>query len=286
MLLEDGIVTREVISHTTVILLGRDWYDGTDAHRRRWVATLHGGETRATVVRDGSLGRGIRAAIALGRAHIATGTDHLVFLWLLLLSATGRGRSPVRRILAMVTAFTVGHSITLAAQALGGVHAPARWVEPAVALTILASALSLFRDRPSHRAPRESWLAAGFGLVHGLAFASALTEQELGPRALRWTLFGFNLGVELEQLVVVALVAPWLLLIGASRWRRGFVRLGATLGVIAGAGWLIERAFHRAVATSAWLDRAAAHPLIVVLVLAAVALLARMGPPSAHADAS
>ncbi|TAJ11203.1 MAG: HupE/UreJ family protein [Planctomycetota bacterium] len=131
-----------------------------------------------------------------GVLHILTGWDHLCFLLALLVASRG-----VRALLWTITAFTLAHSITLALAALDVLRVPSSWVEPAIALSIAyVAALNLWWRRP--RAP---WTEAlGFGLIHGLGFAGLLSELLLDePQKLR-VLIGFNLGVELGQIAVVA----------------------------------------------------------------------------------
>ena len=157
----------------------------------------------------------------LGVAHILTGADHLAFLAALLLAAAVRGRRPahaaspgesIRSAAAIVSAFTVAHSITLATQVLRPGTLPTRWVEPAIAFSVAVVALENLLPRP----PRARWaLVFAFGLVHGLGFASALREIGLPRRGLVLALVSFNVGVELGQLLVVALALP--LLVAAAR---------------------------------------------------------------------
>ncbi|HEX6901862.1 MAG TPA: HupE/UreJ family protein [Thermoanaerobaculia bacterium] len=153
-----------------------------------------------------------RTYLLLGVEHILLGIDHLLFVLGLLLLVKGR-----RRILATVTAFTVAHSITLAAAALGLVHVPQQPVEAAIALSILFVASEIARSegkalRPAARDPRSPTLAArwpwgvafAFGLLHGLGFAGALAEVGLPQNAIPVALLFFNIGVELGQLIFIA----------------------------------------------------------------------------------
>jgi len=175
--------------------------------------------------------------LRLGVEHILTGYDHLAFLLGLL--AVCRKLTSV---LAIVTAFTVAHSLTLASAALGFLALPSRVVEPLIGATIVAvAAENLWRGGES----RYRWLVAfGFGLIHGFGFAGALRAIGLGtggaPLAL--PLFAFNLGVELGQAGVVILVLP--ILFRLRRWPP-FERYGArviSLAVgLAGLGWLVSR---------------------------------------------
>lgn len=187
-----------------------------------------------------------------GVRHILTGWDHLLFLLALLLPVMlvreGRrwtGISPPRRalrdIIGLVTAFTLAHSVTLTLATLQWIALPSRWVETAIAASVLLAAI----DNLVPILPRRRWLVAfAFGLVHGLGFASVLVDLALPPAKLAISLVGFNLGVEVGQLAAVALVVPVLF---ALRARRLYPRIavGALSAVIAvlALGWLIERAF-------------------------------------------
>jgi len=145
----------------------------------------------------------VRDYVRLGVEHILTGPDHLLFVFgLLLLAGT------VRRLLATVTAFTAGHSVTLSLAALGVVDLPSRPIEAAIAASVLALAVELAR-RPT--APtlmrRRPWtMAAIFGLLHGLGFAAALRAAGLPSGDIPLALVSFNTGIELGQLAFVLTV--------------------------------------------------------------------------------
>lgn len=146
------------------------------------------------------------AYVGLGLEHILLGVDHLLFVLALLLLV-----GPTRRLVTTVTAFTVAHSLTLAAATLGWVHVPARPVEAVIALSIVFVAGEIVHGlagRPGVTA-RKPWLVAFvFGLLHGLGFAGALAEVGLPTHAIPLALLGFNVGVELGQLAfIVTLVA-------------------------------------------------------------------------------
>ncbi|HYO52884.1 HupE/UreJ family protein [Archangium sp.] len=170
----------------------------------------------------------------MGVEHIFTGYDHLVFLLGLLLAG-----SSWRRLLAVVTSFTVAHSITLALAALSVIALPSTLVESAIALSIIVvAALNLLGKKSDHR-----WmLAFGFGLVHGFGFSSALAELELSRSELLSALFGFNVGVELGQATLVLLAMPLLALMRRGHFARQ-VELGLSLGsIVLGSYWLWMRA--------------------------------------------
>jgi hydrogenase/urease accessory protein HupE len=138
---------------------------------------------------------------ALGVQHIATGLDHLLFVLGLLLWVHGR-----RRLVATITAFTVGHSVTLSLAVLGVVAFPARWVEVAIAVSLLVLAADLARPASPSPSPlgRRPWLLAFcFGLLHGFGFAGALAEAGLPIGEIPLALFAFNAGIEAGQLAFV-----------------------------------------------------------------------------------
>jgi hydrogenase/urease accessory protein HupE len=178
--------------------------------------------------------------IPSGVHHILIGPDHILFLvGLLLLGGT------LRKLVAIVTMFTVGHTITLTLAALDIVN-PAPWlIEPAIALSIVVvGADNLLQGKEKGRDLR-AWVAGAFGLVHGFGFANVLKEFGLPQEALGWSLFSFNVGVELGQLAIVLVVASALTLM-RRRWPAAdkWVVLGGSVVVIAAGGyWFVERVF-------------------------------------------
>ncbi|MEY2409661.1 MAG: hypothetical protein QOF48_2331 [Verrucomicrobiota bacterium] len=195
-------------------------------------------------VTPGSAGSGPKGSssfaqfLLLGIEHIATGFDHLVFLFgLLLVSRT------FRDVLKVITAFTVAHSITLALATLELIRVSPRIVEPLIAASIIYVGIENLLQRGFQR----RWmLAFAFGLIHGCGFASALKESGVGRdgSGIALPLLSFNLGVESGQLALSAIVLPFLWQIRkhekvASR----FVTVCSALIVVAGMVWLINRIF-------------------------------------------
>jgi hydrogenase/urease accessory protein HupE len=207
-----------------------------DGHETTFVAalaqtTLEGDAVpSATGARATSFGR----MVWTGVEHILTGYDHLAFLVGLLLLG---GR--VRSLVTIITAFTVAHSITLCLAALRVVSLSPSFVEPAIALSIAYVGVeNLFVADPSKR-----WrITFPFGLLHGFGFAGALMDLDLPRAQLPAALFGFNLGVELGQLGVLAVVLPVVLLARKNEWfrTRGVKVLSVGIAV-AGVAWFIQR---------------------------------------------
>ncbi|WP_341679198.1 HupE/UreJ family protein [Niveibacterium sp. SC-1] len=189
--------------------------------------------------------------IRQGVLHIWTGYDHILFLVSLLLPAvlvwqgsTWRSETRLANAVAdvakTVTAFTFAHSLTLAPAALGWISLPSRLVESAIAVSVICAALNNLRP---FLGPRR-WVAAfGFGLIHGFGFASVLAEVGLPGGQIALALFGFNFGVELGQLAIVALVLPAAFALrGRPLYRRGLLPAGSIAITLFASNWLLQRA--------------------------------------------
>jgi hydrogenase/urease accessory protein HupE len=170
----------------------------------------------------------------LGVEHIATGYDHLLFLLALILCG-GNLKSLVK----IITAFTVAHSITLGAAALGLVSLPSALVESVIALSIAYVAFeNLF---PRCALSRRWMISFAFGLIHGFGFSSVLQEIGLPRDNLVWALLNFNLGVEAGQLVAVLIAIPALLWLKKQSYEQRVIRGLSWLVMLAGLSWFIER---------------------------------------------
>lgn len=201
--------------------------------------------------------RGALAAFAeylwQGVWHIWIGADHILFLLTLLLPAVllrrdgrwqartpadGGGQAALIEVLKVVTAFTLAHSITLSLAVLEWVSLPAMLVESVIAASVLVTALNNLYPMFAAR-----WrLAFAFGLIHGFGFANVLLDLGLSSGALAASLAGFNIGVELGQLAIVAGFLPLAWWMRDTRfYRRGLLGAGSALSVLIAVGWLLER---------------------------------------------
>jgi hypothetical protein len=234
-----------------------------DPQHRGLLRLEHGGQTHTAIFSAASPVQRIELAAANpvrqfidytahGVWHIWVGFDHLLFLISLLLPAvliranrtwTGaeRFRDAFWDVVKVVTAFTLAHSITLSLAALDVVQLPSRWIESAIAASVILAAL----NNLVVMAGASRWLLAFiFGLIHGFGFASVLADLGLPHNALLLALVAFNLGVEFGQLAVVAVFLPlaWIL---RNRWiyRQGILAGGSLLVIVLASVWLVERVF-------------------------------------------
>lgn len=229
----------------------------TDPQHEAFVRVRWGDEGDAHVLRAGRQELALGAPpstlglvgrfLVEGMSHLVTGYDHLLFLLSLVLTAGGLAvregiRKAARDVAWIVTAFTLGHSVTLIAAALGWVVLPAKWVEVAIALSIvIVAGLNIARPRTRLAMP---WLAFGFGLVHGFGFSGVLAELGLPASARVLSLVAFNVGIELAQLVFVAAFLWPLARLARHEgaYERWIVRGGSALIALVATYWVIERA--------------------------------------------
>jgi hypothetical protein len=195
------------------------------------------------------IGATFTSMVSRGFEHVLNGADHLLFLLVLLLpaslvAAAGRwhpshsGRGALKRVALVATAFTVGHSITLVASALGWISLPSRPVEILVAVSVAVAAIHVLRP---FAVRGEEAIAGVFGLVHGLAFSGLLDDLGLGRSTSLASLLGFNLGIEAAQLVVISVAFPALWFLSQTRAYRAVRTAGASIALVASGAWIVER---------------------------------------------
>ena len=178
--------------------------------------------------------------------HIWIGYDHILFLLSLLLPAvlltapSNNLRSAFVDVLKVVTAFTLAHSLTLTLASLSLVSLPSRFVESAIAASVVLAAINNIYPLFRGRRPLAAFL---FGLLHGFGFASVLVDLGLPQGALLTSLVGFNLGVEIGQLCIVALFLPLAFALRDTRFYRRMLTGGSAAIALIGVVWFTERAF-------------------------------------------
>lgn len=245
-------ILTERPSHRAFMVIEDNWKTGTFNDEGNIALSFVPGSGVLTAdLSDNSTLGGFIAMVKMGVHHIWIGIDHILFLLALLIPAVVRRRDgkwvPVESfsdaliyVLKIVTVFTVAHTITLSLAALGKVSLSSRVVESIIALSIAVAALDIlipiFKSR--------IWLIVfGFGLFHGFGFASILGGIGIPPKYLVHSLLGFNVGVELGQVVIVCLLFPLLFLIRKTGfYTRGVLRAGAIALIVIALYWFIERA--------------------------------------------
>ena len=202
-----------------------------------------GGEASFRLDAKAQAPNSVRGFARLGLTHIVEGYDHLLFLFCLLIAG-----GTFRHFLVVVTAFTLGHSLTLAASVLGYVSLPSQLTETAIALSIVLAALMnipllrVEQDPKLQTSMKSRGVMAGtFGLVHGLGFAGILKGIGIHGASVVEPLLGFNLGVELGQLLMVALFYPILMVINKWEKRVPFLTACSVAAAIMGIYWTLER---------------------------------------------
>jgi HupE / UreJ protein len=213
------------------------------------VITSPGGATIFT--RADVTGTSFLELLQSGIWHIWIGYDHVLFLLVLLIPAVLRRTvmgheaatdfaGPFARVVVIVSAFTVAHSITLTCAALQWIVLPSRLVESAIAASVVVAAVANLVPRA---AASGAWVAFGFGLLHGFGFANVLSEIGAEGEPVWRTLVGFNLGVELGQLAIVAVFLPIAYLLRDTRfYRTGVLYGGSSAAAACAMIWLWQRA--------------------------------------------
>jgi hypothetical protein len=263
-LLYDAI-THEVRTHRVQVFLRKDWEGGFVGEAPLPLGELHHGLASLPIpLEQARAGSSLLRLLQGGAMHIAQGTDHLLFLLMLVIvaplsvragswDAVRPVRSAARQIAVVVTAFTLGHSLTLALGSTGVLSLPSQPVEVAVAVSIAFAAIHAFRPLFS---AGEVMMALGFGLVHGFAFSASLLGAGLTPWQHAQALLAFNLGIEAMQLVLLMCVVPALLVLcrtgpalyAATR------RLASAAAVVLAVLWVVQRLGVTSMDATPWLD--------------------------------
>jgi hypothetical protein len=249
--------------HRGLLIIEYNWKAGILDNEALSAFVYTPSETRTDLsLTDASVWKGFWNLVRLGIWHIWIGLDHILFIVALILPSVVRRKeekpeltatnyssnwTPVPRfrpaflyILKVITFFTIAHSITLAVAALGWVNLSSRLVESIIAVSI---ALAAFHNiRPIF--PGKEWMIAfGFGLFHGFGFASVLGEKGLSGDYLIPSLLGFNLGVEIGQVLIICLIFPILYFIRRQRAYPKLITYGSVVLILIALQWTMERAF-------------------------------------------
>jgi len=286
-MLDYDVIMHQVINHAALVSVRTDWEAGRIDTNITQEAMAISRNMQDNLIhplqidlKQGSWFNGFKSMLGLGMDHIKEGTDHLLFLLTLLLPATmtvrynrwngfGGTRRSLANILKIVTAFTIGHSVTLIIGALGILYFPARIIEVLIALSIFISAIHAIKPIfPG----KEVFIAAGFGLIHGMAFAQTLVNLNLDGLRMGLSILGFNLGIEFMQLLVIAVTIPWLIIMSRNNFYNFFRVFGACLAIIASLAWMLERISGESNFVSAFIQSETDRAMWLVPLLAILAL--------------
>ncbi len=244
------VIGREIATHSAIVSLDQDWARGLLPQSARLIGALRADDVDIRITRaNGGLGGSLLGMVMLGARHILEGADHLAFLLVLLLSAPlvaeaghwrpqPRARSVLGSAATRVSAFTVGHSFSLLAVSLGWLPASGQKIEVLIAVSVAVTAVHALRPIFPRR---EAWIAGGFGLIHGMAFATAIRDLSLSSGQVVAATLCFNLGIEIVQLAIVLAVTPLLLLWRRWRWEWVVRSLLAAIALVFALIWIAQR---------------------------------------------
>lgn len=249
--------------HRGVLIIEYNWKAGIVNNEALITKIFGPSDTKEKLsLSDASIWKGFWSLIKLGVWHIWIGLDHILFIVALILPAVVRRNNeletpvpnkaantwiPVPKfkpafwyIIKIITFFTIAHSITLALAALNVINISSRIVESIIAFSIALAALH--NIKPIFKS-KEWIIAFGFGLFHGFGFASVLGEKGLGGDYMILSLLGFNIGVELGQVLIICMVFPILYLIRKHKLYPALIKYGSMVLILISLYWVIERGF-------------------------------------------
>lgn len=254
-ILNYDVVMHQVVTHNALVSIRQDWETGIVSEHPSEVGII-AVEPRNNQIfpliislENKGLWGGFKSMIGLGMKHISEGIDHLLFLLVLLLPAPlfvsnkhwgqyAGLRNSLVKLIKIITAFTLGHSLTLLLGTLGLIPFSSKIIEIGIAFSILISAIHALKPIFYQK---EIYIAAGFGLIHGLAFSDTLTPLHLDKTQMGLSILGFNIGIELMQLGIMAVILPSFILLSQTKLYLPFRLFGAIAASIAAVAWIFER---------------------------------------------
>lgn len=282
-LFEETLGYERVEGHSGFVTIRTDPVTGTFLNEADFQPDLMTGADPTTSVDldNPSTWKALWGTILLGMEHIFIGTDHILFVLVLLLPAVmfysaTRGWEPVPtfqaglwRVLKIATMFTIAHSITLTLGGLEIIELPSKFVETVIALSIIAAAIHNLRPIFFNK---EHLIAFAFGIFHGFGFAGLLSELGVGRGQRLISLLGFNIGVEIGQAFIIVLLFPALFLMRRTVYYPWILKIGSiVLAVIAGI-WALERVFETSLGIDDLLEKFTRAPRVFLLIAITTAI--------------
>jgi hypothetical protein len=254
-ILNYDVVMHQVVTHSALVSIRQDWETGIVSEHPAEVGVISVEPRNNQIfpltvsLENKGLWGGFESMVNLGMSHISAGIDHLLFLLVLLLPAPlfvsdkkwgqyGGLRYSLLKLIKIITAFTVGHSLTLLLGTVGLIPFSSKIIEIGIAFSILISAIHALKPTFYQK---EIYIAAGFGLIHGLAFSDTLTPLHLDATQMGLSILGFNIGIELMQLGIMAVILPSFILLSQTKLYSTCRIFGAISASIAAVAWIFER---------------------------------------------
>lgn len=280
------VVVHQVINHSVIVILSQDWKNGiSEETKTKELGTIGYDVIHSKILPlhinldAGSTWMGFMSMINMGIQHIKKGTDHLLFLLTLLLPAflivenrkwtSYSGiKKGIYKILMIVSAFTIGHSITLFIAACNLFKLPTQLIEVTIALSIFISAfhcvIPIFYKK-------EILIALGFGFVHGLAFSQTLQVFQLEKIDLLISILGFNLGIEAMQLIIILMIIPSFILLSPTIFFSIIKNTLAVFVMMIALGWIFQRITNHSNSITELADVIFAHTNWIILIISVMA---------------
>jgi hypothetical protein len=253
--LDYDAIMHQVGNHAAFVSIRNDWELGTVQNTATEMGIIKVDTKDNRIyplnisLQKGSWFKGFSGMFFHGIQHIKEGTDHLLFILTLLLPAcllvvhrkwTGYGglKYSLLKLLKIVTAFTIGHSITLLIGVFEICTFPIQIIEILIAVSILVSAIHAIKPIFYQK---ETFIAIGFGLIHGLAFSQTLQNLHLSTSELLLSVAGFNLGIEAMQLFAIAIIVPSFMIMSQTTYFNYVKNILATAVIVISVGWVMER---------------------------------------------
>jgi hypothetical protein len=281
-------VLHQVITHSINVILCQDWKNGLNEEFN----TKELGVLNYNIEKDkflplkvdldnGSNLTGFTSMIKMGMLHIKNGTDHLLFLLTLLLPAFLLSenrewtsyiglKKGLYKIIKIITAFTIGHSITLIIGAFDFFKVPTQLIEILIAISILISAfhciIPIFYKK-------ESLIAIGFGFIHGLAFSQTLQVLNISNLNLAISVLGFNIGIEVMQLCIILLIVPWFIVLSKTSFFKTIKNILAIFIGIAAIGWIVQRITNTSNFLSSTIDKLFLQSIWLIIGIAILSII-------------
>jgi hypothetical protein len=279
--MEYDLVIHQIVTHQALVSIQSD-YDGGKINGDFPLGIIsYDYNTKLTKPLQVNLGssqpfkKGFLTMMYQGGLHIAEGLDHILFLLFLLISSImivdgnkWKVSTEIKQItinaVKIISAFTVGHSLTLALGTFGYNTLPTQWIEIGIAVSVLITVIHSIK--PLFYC-KEMFVSLIFGFIHGFAFSNILVDLGLSKSRIIQSLFAFNIGIEIFQIIIALIIIPLLILLSKTDLFNYFRGAIAFFGLVVSVSWLIDRIFVQENIVTKWLNTQPTLILYIVIYL-------------------